>query len=139
MILYKREHVAPILRLDKIQTRRRGKRRWKVGSIHQAKLNYFSKPFAKLEIVSVYQERLGDISEDDARREGYPSVALYIEAFKRIYGDWDPDEIVWVVNFKLIAAVCPSCGKDMEPFIVDRKGRPLRWFCPQCTKEGAAY
>lgn len=37
MILFKPEHVEPIRKREKTQTRRRGKCRWKVGSIRQAK------------------------------------------------------------------------------------------------------
>ncbi len=104
MILFKPEHVDPILWGEKTQTRRTGKRRWRLGSIHQAKLNFSkgSKPFALLRIVFVHQERLGDISEDDAKREGYPTVEAYKEVFKRIYGWWNPDAEVWVVDFEVV-------------------------------------
>lgn len=104
MILFKPEHVDPIKKREKTQTRRRGKWRWKVGAIHQAKLNFKkgSKPFANLLIKAVREERLGDISEEDARREGYPTVEVYIDAYKRIYGGWDPDEVIWVVDFELV-------------------------------------
>jgi len=104
MILFKPEHVEPILRGEKTQTRRIGRCRWRPGSIHQAKtsLKKGSKPFALLRIVSVRQERLGDISEDDAKKEGYSSVEAYKEVFKRIYGWWDENELVWVVDFEVV-------------------------------------
>jgi hypothetical protein len=104
MILFKPEHVEPILRGEKTQTRRIGKCRWRPGSIHQAKTDFkkSSKPFALLRIVSVRQERLGDISEDDAKKEGYSSVAAYKEVFKRIYGWWDENALVWVVDFEVV-------------------------------------
>lgn len=97
MILFKPEHVGPIQRREKTQTRR-------IGSIHQAKTNFKkgSKPFAHLRIKAVREEPLGCISEDDARREGYPSVEAYKEVFKRIYKKWDPDLPVWVVDFEVV-------------------------------------
>lgn len=104
MILFKPEHVAPIIQGRKTQTRRIGKRRWRIGSIHQAKLNFSkgSRPFAKLRILAVRQERLGDISEEDAKAEGYSSIEAYKEVFGRIYGWWDPDVLVWVIDFEVM-------------------------------------
>ena len=103
MILFKQEHVEPILMDLKIQTRRLGKLRWKVGSVRQAKTGYRKDmEFARLVITGIRQERLGDISPEDAIKEGYPTISAYIEAFIRIYGSWDPDRQVWVVDFERV-------------------------------------
>jgi hypothetical protein len=102
MILFKPEHVEPILRGQKTQTRRTGHKRWKVRSVHQAKTNYKDAPFADLLITRVRSEQLGAISENDARKEGYPSVEAYQEAFGRIYGWWKPKTEVWVLDFEVI-------------------------------------
>ena len=104
MILFKPEHVAPILTGRKTQTRRLvGKRRWKVGTVHLAKTGYRrDQTFARIRITAVRQERLGDITEEDAVREGYCSAAEYQEVFRRIYGFWDPDTPVWVIDFEVV-------------------------------------
>lgn len=106
MILFKPEHVEPILAGVKTQTRRTGKRRWNIGSIHQCRLNFKAGaiPFAKVRILAVKQELLGDITEVDSIAEGYSSVVEYIDAFRQIYGKWNPDEVVWVVDFELVGA-----------------------------------
>lgn len=100
MILFKHEHVQPILDDRKTQTRRTGKMRWKVGSIRQAKTGFRKDDeFAKLRILAIRQEPLGLISEADAIAEGYDSVEDYKDAFRRIYGFWDDDMVVWVIDF----------------------------------------
>ncbi len=105
MILFKPEHKEMILRKKKTQTRRTGQRRWNVGSIHQAKLDYRkgSQAFAYIRIIAVREEFLGMITDEDARREGYPSIKAYRKIFKRIYGHWDPHMPVWVVDFELVS------------------------------------
>lgn len=115
MILFKPEHVAPILASTKTQTRRMGKKRWNVGAVHQAKTRLFGvEPFAHLRILEVRYEMLGFTSEADARAEGYATVSEFVGAFLRING-MDPAEAplpgllkmmyVWVVRFELAEAV----------------------------------
>ena len=101
MILFKKRFIEPILSGEKTQTRRTGKKRWNVGSVHQARLSYYSKPFARLRILDVRRERVGDISEADAKAEGVGSVEEFVRLWPEINGEWDPDLEVWVVEFEL--------------------------------------
>jgi hypothetical protein len=106
MLLFKPEHQYPICTGTKTQTRRIWKaRRAKVGSTHLAKTQMLSRDFfAKLEILDVYQERLIDISEEDAKAEGYPDSATYLAKFCEInkLKCLPVDLMVWVVKFKVI-------------------------------------
>jgi len=36
-------------------------------------------------------------------KEGYPSVEAYKEVFRRIYGWWNTDAEVWVVDFEVVS------------------------------------
>lgn len=103
MILFKPEHVAPILEGRKTQTRRVGSRRWNVGAVHQARTKMLDagSTFARLSILDVRIEKLSAITPLDAWREGYESVPAYLAAFYRINGDADPDPHVWVVEFEV--------------------------------------
>jgi hypothetical protein len=102
LLLFKPEHAELIVSGRKTQTRRLGRKRWKVGSVHQCRTSRRAKPFALVRITGVRRECLGGISEEDARREGYGSVEAYRKAFARIYGFWDPEAEVWVVDFELV-------------------------------------
>jgi len=110
MILFQEEHVEPILNGTKTQTRRIwARQRAKVGATHLAKTKMLSKDFfAKVEIVRVFQETLGDISESDAKAEGYSSVEGYLRAFKKINKLTDVElqealkSKIWVVEFKKV-------------------------------------
>lgn len=108
MILFRPEHVAPILAGTKTETRRlwpKGQR-VKVGSIHLAKTKMLSNEyFAKLQILDMHQERLGDITDTGAQAEGYANRGAYLDAFARINhqesGDDFVDQFVYVVKFKV--------------------------------------
>ena len=104
MILFKHSHIFPILIGLKTQTRRTWeKARIKPGSIHLAKTEMISKQFfARLRVLEVYQERLCDMTEQDAWEEGGYTLDSYRETFQRIYGFWDDNRIVWTVKFEII-------------------------------------
>ncbi len=106
MILFKQvlRHPEMILKGKKTQTRRVGTKRWNVGAVHLAKTQMLSTEyFAKILITGVRQERLGDITLEDAQKEGCKSVEEYIDIWKWINkGVWDPELIVWVIDFELV-------------------------------------
>ena len=109
MILFKQEHVAPILAGTKTETRRLGDKRWNVGAVHLAKTQMFGPPFARLLVRDLWQEMLVSISEDGAKAEGYESVAAYLPAFAAINHVSMNDAVlpfvrVWVVQFELVEA-----------------------------------
>jgi hypothetical protein len=103
MILFKPEHVEPILSGRKTQTRRLGKKRWNVGAIHQARTRMLdaSSCFASLKILAVEQEPLGWIDDYGAKLEGYESRGHYLQAWDRINGDTKLATPVWVIEFEV--------------------------------------
>lgn len=104
-MLFNPEHVKPILSGEKIQTRRVWKRcHAKVGGTYRAKLKMLSRDyFARLKVTGIRQERLGDISEADAKAEGGYTVESYRQEWIEINGTWDPDQVVYVISFVMVA------------------------------------
>lgn len=57
--------------------------------------------FGYIEIVNKYRQRLGDITQEEARAEGFSSLEEFREFWENELGPWDPDLLVWVYEFKL--------------------------------------
>lgn len=113
MILFHPEHVQPILDDLKIKTRRLGKKRWNVNSVHQAKTAMISRDyFALLRILTLHREPLGAMTEQDAREEGGYTLSGYKEEWEKIngQGSWDPELLVWVVQFERVFNLIEICG-----------------------------
>ena len=112
MLLFKPEHIDPILgktKWLKTATRRIGNRKYNVGVTHQCKTSFYVTAFASIRILRVYEQRLGDMTEEDAHREGYDSVKTYRKAFNRVFRahtwepePWDDDRVVKVIEFERV-------------------------------------
>lgn len=105
MILFKPEHVQPILSGLKTETRRPWKKpRAKRGSIHKAKTHMLSKNhFAQLLIIGTRRQRLLLITESEAKKEGGYTRKEYLDLWDTINPKapaWT-NPFVWVVEFKL--------------------------------------
>jgi hypothetical protein len=105
MILFKKRFIEQILSREKTSTRRVGKKRWNVGSTHQLKISFFSESFATVSIKSVRQEKLGEISLDDARAEGFDTPVEFVRSFAEIHKTEVTRDLaqtdVWVIEFTL--------------------------------------
>ena len=96
------DHYHKILNGTKTQTSRKGlPPNLKQGSIARASVTYF----ADLEIVDIYKKKLGDFDEGDADREGGYSLKEFKEVWKKLHAEWDPDETVNVIRFKVAKVV----------------------------------
>lgn len=108
MILFKEVHVQPILEGRKTQTRRLWKtQRVYPGRVYQARTKMLDakSTFARLRVKRVWEELLGNISEDNAHTEGYSSRDDYIAAFARINKLKIIEAVfrfVWVVEFEVV-------------------------------------
>ena len=101
-MLFKQEHKEMILNGTKTATRRIWKKpRVKVGGIYKCKTKMLSKDyFAKIEVVKLYQQKLIEMNDNDAFKEGY-YFKDFVEIWKKINGKWNGDQEVYVIEFKL--------------------------------------
>lgn len=104
MMLFKKEHIPMILQGKKTATRRVWKRpQVKIGNIYKCKTSMLSREyFAKVKVKEVYREALYFMTDFDARKEGYNSIEEFVEIWKKINGDWNPNLIVYVIEFEVV-------------------------------------
>ncbi|MBI3901790.1 MAG: ASCH domain-containing protein [Nitrosomonadales bacterium] len=53
-------------------------------------------------VISVERKRLGDMTDADARAEGYPNLEMYKQIILKMHANmtWNEDDLVWVHTFK---------------------------------------
>jgi ParB family chromosome partitioning protein len=67
------------------------------------KADLYEPHFAEIRIKDVLRKRLGDFTEEDAKREGGYTLEEFKKMWEETYGEgsWDPDERVDVVRFEV--------------------------------------
>jgi len=102
LLPFSKKHADDILIGHKTQTSRRGMYpNIKPGRIVRAAITHF----ADLEILNVNRKKLGGFDENDAQREGGYTLEQFKEVWKKLHGEWNPNETVSVVSFRLVRAV----------------------------------
>jgi hypothetical protein len=107
MALFKRPLLKLVLEGKKTQTRRTHRRMWTVGRAYGIRDKLFAKPEAKILILRRFGQRLGEISQEDAQKEGFETLDEFKIAWKEIYGQWQPGQVVIAYEFKLLKADTP--------------------------------
>ncbi len=103
-MLFKPEHKEMILNGTKTATRRDWKKPMvKVGGIYKAKLKMLSEDyFAKIKVTKLYQECLYNMTQEDARKEGYLDLDSFKMVWKKINKGFDKFEKVYVIEFEKV-------------------------------------
>jgi len=102
LLPFSKKHADDILIGHKTQTSRRGMYpNIKPGRIVRAAITHF----ADLEILDVNRKKLGDFDENDAQREGGYTLEQFKEVWRKLHGEWNPNEAVSVIRFRLVSAV----------------------------------
>lgn len=102
-MIFQSEHIEVSKIGLKTQTRRRwDKKRAIIGHYEPVMRGYRDKHNPNdgyILITGTYKQRLGDISEEEARAEGGYTRAEFIRVWIRINGIWRADEVVTVVKY----------------------------------------
>lgn len=99
---FRLNHMKPILDGIKTQTSRKGipDPKLKVGAIVHASI--WEPHFADLRITSIKRKRLGEFTEEDAKREGGYTLKEFKKVWESIHGEWNENESVYVIQFERI-------------------------------------
>lgn len=100
-----RSHLAAKVRAgQKTQSRRISKVRYREGSIQPVQENY--KPGKAKDHIKInrrYEQKLGDVTEEQAKAEGFQSLAEFKEEWVTITKQpWNPEQVVTAYEFELI-------------------------------------
>ena len=106
-MLFKKKHVKLILEGRKTATRRLTGR-YKRGKVYAVQDRLYGRARCYILIIRKYRQKLGDMSEEDIRKEGCSSREEFIREWEESYGpgSYRPDLEVWVYEFKLIKHFC---------------------------------
>ncbi|VVB61122.1 Nucleoid occlusion protein [uncultured archaeon] len=99
-LIFRLSHMKPILDGIKIQTSRKSlDPKIREGAIIRA--NLWQPAFADLIVKKIEKKKLGDFTEEDAKREGGYTLEEFKEVWKNLHGNWDPNETVNTIIFKI--------------------------------------
>lgn len=60
------------------------------------------RPVAVVRIVNVKHKRIKELTEEDAKKDGFSSVKTLIKELKKSYGNIKPDDIVTIIEFNVV-------------------------------------
>ena len=114
MAIFRREDIEKIRTGRKTMTRRIHKREWRVGRTYMVRDSPYSRSRLRIRILRKFRQKLGEISEEDIRKEGYSSLEEFKEVWTRIYGEWNPEQVVTAYEFEVVEGGDPS-RKPADP------------------------
>ena len=103
-MIFRRDHLEAIRTGEKTATRQPSNaKRLRVGEIHRAVTKRGAPRSAGecfVRVTDVYRQRLEEMTDADADREGGYSLAEFQEMWCEINGEWDPEGRVVVYEFE---------------------------------------
>lgn len=112
-MIFKPELIEKILTGEKTVTRRlRGPIQKspgrQAGYLDTVQSSRFAASVATIRYVSVERERLGRLTPDEVRREGFDSFPEFVAFWESVYGEYSPLQWVQRIEFELVEVVAHS-------------------------------
>lgn len=120
-MIFAPELAAKVLAGEKVVTRRLVKDNprspwwskrcaFKPGQVFAVQPGRAKHAIGRAKVLNVRRQHLGRLEHAEARREGFEGRAAFEKAWARINGGYDPDAVVWRVEFLLLASVEESAA-----------------------------
>ena len=90
-----------VLQGTKIQTRRTSTRRYTAGKTYAIRTGMVEEARAHVKVLRTWRQQLRDLTPEDVKKEGFTSFTEFRQAWISIYGTWNPDQYVTVIEFRL--------------------------------------
>ena len=65
-------------------------------------MHSWGRPIAKVKIKDVKYKKVINLTDEDARKDGFENVHELIKELKRVYGNVRPDDLVSIIEFEVI-------------------------------------
>jgi hypothetical protein len=101
-LVFEPSDIEPVLQGVKVQMISRTAPNPKVKAGVSVQASVYVPHFADLRIESVERKRLRYFDEEDAKKEGYHGLTEFKQAWKKKHGEWNEDELVYIVHFQKI-------------------------------------
>ncbi|RUM48026.1 MAG: ASCH domain-containing protein [Hyperthermus sp.] len=97
--MVKGDYVEDILSGRKTTTIRLGRVKLKH---HELIVHGGGRPIAKVRVKKVTYKRVGELTDDDAKKDGFNTLNELLYELKRVYSDLSPDDTVTIIEFEVI-------------------------------------
>jgi hypothetical protein len=101
-LLFKKPMIQKIHNGSKTSTRRPIRPMVKEGGRYHLKIELFKALPDSIQVDRLYQQPLGEMTEADAKREGYSTLQEFQEVWVSLFKIYDPEQTVWVVEFRYL-------------------------------------
>ena len=99
-LLFKKTMLPKIHDGTKTATRRPTRPMVKEGGKYRLKTELFKVHPDSIQVERLYQQPLGKMTQVDAQMEGYSTLQEFQEEWASLFKTYDPEQTVWVVEFR---------------------------------------